>query len=149
MMTPSAHRKPQLPRARLQRGVALLEAMIATVILALGLLGAIGMQARAYSTMADAGMRAEATMASEKLLSIMTVDQASALDYAYIGSGAASARLAGWLAETRAAIPGAFVKVEVATINPTRRQVDVTITWTRKQGSLPSTHQVRGFVAAS
>jgi type IV pilus assembly protein PilV len=148
MMNAITRSKPARSR-RKQRGVALLEAMIATVILALGLLGALGMQARAYSTLADAGMRAEATLASEKLLSMMTVDQAGLPDYGYSGSGSATPRLAGWLAETKAAIPGAFVTINVATINPTRRQVDILISWTRKQGSLPSTHQVTAYIAGS
>ena len=43
---------------RSQHGIALLEAMIAIVILALGLLGTIGLQARSYSALADSAMRA-------------------------------------------------------------------------------------------
>lgn len=134
---------------KLQRGVALLEAMIATVILALGLLGAIGMQAKAFSVLADASMRAEATMASEKLLSMMTVDQAAITEYNYSGTGAASTRMATWLADTKVQIPGAEVKVVVTPVNATRTQVDLSIGWTRKQGALPSYHKVTAYVAGA
>jgi type IV pilus assembly protein PilV len=39
--------------------------MLAIVILGIGLLGTVGLQARAYSALSDAGARAEATLAAE------------------------------------------------------------------------------------
>lgn len=136
-----------LPR---QRGVALLEALIATILLAIGLIGAIGMQARAYAALSDAGLRAEATMASEKLLATMTVDQANLAAYAYGGTGAASAQLAPWLAQTQAAIPNATVTVAVAGVaGTTRSRVDVAINWQRKQNAMASRHVVTSYIANS
>ena len=49
MKTPS-----YLPRR--QQGVALLEVLVSVVILAIGLLGAVGLQARSYSALSDAGL---------------------------------------------------------------------------------------------
>lgn len=146
---PRRHRNV-LHAHRRQSGVALLEALIATVLLAIGLLGAIGMQARAYSALADAGLRAEATIAGEKLLARMTLDQANLGSYAYSG-GTASAQVAPWLAETRAAIPNAGVAVAVAAASATRTQVDVRITWQRKQGSgqQSNTHAFTSYIASS
>jgi type IV pilus assembly protein PilV len=46
-----------------QHGFSLVESLVAVVLLGIGLLGAIGMQARSYSALSDAGMRAEATIA--------------------------------------------------------------------------------------
>lgn len=132
-----------------QGGIALLEALIATLILAIGLLGAIGMQARAYSALSDAGMRAEATMASEKLLALMTVDQPNLASYAYSGSGTADPKLAGWLSETRTLIPNATVNVVVTTSTPSRKKIDVAIGWTRKQGGLASVHNITAYIAQS
>lgn len=151
MMAPRSMKRAlaRAQAAKLQRGVAMLEALIAATILALGLLGAVGMQARAYSVLADASMRAEATMASEKLVSLMTIDQAGLSDYNYSGAGPGSARIAGWLSETKTLIPGAQVVVVVSNNTPTRNQVDVKINWTRKQGSLPSEHRVVAYIASS
>jgi type IV pilus assembly protein PilV len=147
-MKPTLTTLTKLPRR--QGGVALLEALIATVILAIGLLGAIGMQARAYSALSDAGLRAEATMASEKLLAIMTVDQSNLASYAYSGSGAANAKLAPWLASTQAAIPGATATVAVANVAGTSRsRIDVLISWQRKQNAMASRHMVTSYIANS
>lgn len=135
---------------RRQGGIALLEALIATVILAVGLLGAIGMQARAYSALSDAGMRAEATMASEKLLATMTVDQANLSSYVYGGTGTANARLAPWLSDTQAAIPGATVTVAVANVaGTTRNRIDIAIAWQRKQNAMNNRHVVTSYIANS
>lgn len=135
---------------RRQHGVALLEALIASLILAIGLLGAIGMQARAYSALSDAGMRAEATMAGDKLLALMALDQSNLALYAYGGSGAADARLSPWLLETRAAIPGVATTVAVAQVAGTSRyRIDVAIGWQRKQGAQASVHNVTSYIAPS
>jgi type IV pilus assembly protein PilV len=137
------------PRRR-QGGVALLEALVATVILAIGLLGAIGMQARAYAALNEAGLRAEATMCSEKLLAQMAVDQANAAAYAYT-SGTGSAKIAPWLAETRSRIPNANLTVAVTAVTPTRTQVAIHIGWQRKSGngSPINTHDVTSYIATS
>ena len=65
-MSARFERLPSKRPPRLQRGVALLEALIATVILAIGLLGAIGMQARAYTALSEAGLRGEATIFADR-----------------------------------------------------------------------------------
>lgn len=133
-----------------QSGIALLEAVIATLILAIGLIGAVGLQARAYSVLSDAGMRAEATMASEKLLAQMTVDQANLANYAYSGSGARNAAVSAWYDETRTNIPGAAISVVVTPVAGTSRStVTVSIGWTRKSGGGASSHQVTSYIAQS
>ena len=58
--------------ARRQRGMALIESIVAAVLLAIGVLGAVGMQARSTSALADAGMRAEATIAADRLLGFIS-----------------------------------------------------------------------------
>jgi type IV pilus assembly protein PilV len=143
-------RRARTTSTRHQSGVALLEALIATVILAIGLLGAIGMQARAYSALSDAGLRAEATIASERLLALMSIDQANLSSYAYSGSGTANAKLTGWISDTRALIPNASIVVVVTPVAATTRsQVDVTIGWQRKQAGMNSNHAVTSYIANS
>lgn len=138
-----------LPRAlprRSQRGIALLESLLAIVILGIGLLGTIGLQARAYSALSDAGMRAEATMAGEKLLGVMTADAANLAGYNLAAGGNPGAAIAPWLAETRAAIPGAVVSVNVVR-QTVQTQVDIAIRWQRKANTAQNQHLVTSYIA--
>jgi type IV pilus assembly protein PilV len=133
---------------RHQSGIALLEALIATLVLAIGLLGTIGMQARAYSALSDASMRAEATIATEQLLGVIASDQANLASYALAAGGAPSAVLAPWYGATVASIPGALIDI---TITPTagtpRSEVDIRIRWTRKAGGAENVHQVTAYIS--
>jgi len=128
-----------------QAGVALLEVMIAVILLGIGLLGAIGLQARSYAALADAGQRAEATIQADKLLGMMNNDVANIAGYALVADGQAGTAVAPWLAETRALIPGATATVTVARQGG-RWRVDVTIAWRRKQGGDTNRHQVTAYV---
>lgn len=131
-------------------GIALLEALLAILILAIGLLGVIGLQARAYSALSDAGMRAEATIATEKLLGVMANDQARLADYALAAAAAPQDRLTVWYDETRSAIPGATILISVTpTVDLTRTEVVVAISWTRKKGDTVHTHKVTSYIASS
>lgn len=135
---------------RHQQGVALLEALIAVLLLAVGLLGAIGLQARAYSALSDAGMRAEATIAADSLLGTMIVDQANLNLYKLTAGGAPDARLLPWLTQTKAAIPGVNVVITVTPVAAsTNTEVDIAISWTRKNGGPTNTHKVTSYIAPS
>lgn len=134
-------------RQQRQRGVALLEALLAIVILAIGLLGTVGMQARAYSALSESSMRAEATLAADSLLGIMSTDLAHLNSYAYAHSGTPNAVLLTWYNATRASIPGAVIDVAVVkTAGTDRSRVDITIAWTRKAGGATNTHKVTSYV---
>lgn len=133
-------------QAKRQRGVAMLEAIIAVIILGIGLLGAVGMQARAYAALSDAGMRAEATIAGDTLLGIMSNDAANLGAYAVAESGAASEQLAPWMTDTKARIPNAAVSVTV-TPETGRTRVAITIRWTRRTGGAENRHQLISYVA--
>ncbi|MBV8123113.1 MAG: prepilin-type N-terminal cleavage/methylation domain-containing protein [Paucibacter sp.] len=136
-----------LAHQRRQRGVAMLEAMIAVVILAIGLIGTVGMQARAYAALNDAGLRAEATMAAEKLLGTMNADAANLANYALSETGAPSATIQPWVSETRTHIPGAKLSV-VLTPQVRRTQVDVSIKWTRRAGDAENRHLVTSYIGS-
>lgn len=133
-------------RAAGQRGVALLEAMLAIVILGIGLLGTVGLQARAYSALSDASMRAEATMAVEKLLGVMSNDVANIPNYALAEGAVPNTTLAPWVAETRGYIPGARIAVAV-TAELRRFRIDATIRWTRKAGGVENLHQITSYIS--
>jgi type IV pilus assembly protein PilV len=134
-----------------QQGIALLEALVAIVILGIGLLGTVGLQARAYSALSEAGMRAEATIATEKLIGVMSNDLANASAYAVAEGAVPPTRLAAWYAETQANIPGAVIKVVVTPVAGlvagSRFQVDAEIRWTRKAGGQPNTHKLTAHIA--
>jgi type IV pilus assembly protein PilV len=131
---------------RRQQGVAMLEAMIAIVILALGLLGSVGLQARSYSALSDASARAEATIAAEKLLGIMSNDAANVNSYVLAEGATAGTAVAPWLDETKRAIPSAIVSVQV-TQQTRRAMVQISIRWTRKAGGEENKHVLTSYVA--
>ncbi|MDC8759985.1 hypothetical protein [Janthinobacterium fluminis] len=137
-------------KIRQQSGIALLEALLATLILAIGLLGTIGLQARAQSAIAEAGMRAEATIATEKLLGIMVNDQANLANYALGVNESPRTQLALWYAETQAAIPGAAILISVVpSADLSRTAVVVSISWVRKAGGPSNNHVVTSYIAQS
>jgi type IV pilus assembly protein PilV len=139
------------PKQAAQRGIALLEAMIASLILAIGLIGALGLQARAYSAISDATMRSEATLAAESLFGIRSSDQANLSTYALAAGATPSASLTAWHARVQRDIPGAAVVIRVTapTAPSTMSTVNVTISWTRRQGGATGTHTVTTYIAPS
>jgi type IV pilus assembly protein PilV len=134
--------------ARRQRGLALVEALVAALLLAIGLLGAIGLQARSTSALADAGMRAEATIAADKLLGMMAVDLPNVGAYALASGATPTSRLQPWYDDTRARIPNAQIVVAVTTATD-RTRVEISISWTRKTGAAQSAHRVVSYLAAA
>jgi type IV pilus assembly protein PilV len=70
-----------------QQGVVLLEALIAILIFAIGILGAVGLQASMIKANADARYRSEAGFVAEQRIAQMWVDQANLADYAELDPG--------------------------------------------------------------
>lgn len=137
-----------IPTRRRQGGIALLEAMLAIVILGIGLLGTVGLQARAYSALSDAGARAEATLAVEKLIGVINADVPNIAQYNLAESGTPNDRLKDWALETRRNIPGAILFVQVQDQPAQNRyQVDISIRWQRKAKSEPNRHRVTSYIA--
>lgn len=133
---------------RRQSGIALLEVMIATVILGIGLLGTIGLQARAYSALSDAGMRAEATLATEKLIGAISSDLPNVLGYNLTAGGDPPPLLKPWVVETQQNIPGAVVSVEAQSQPAANRaRITIVIEWRRKAHADANTHRVTAYVA--
>ena len=85
------------PRDRVQRGSFLLEALISVLIVALGILGLIGLQARAIQNVDDAQYRAEAAYMANALLGQMWVYDRTKLvaDFDSGGGGARVHRIQG------------------------------------------------------
>ena len=148
-MTPS--RRNTLNRARRQRGIAMLEALLAIVLLAIGVIGTIGLQARSVSALADAGQRAEAAIAANKLLGVMNTDFANLNGYKVVAGAVPPTRLSAWHAETLRLIPGATIAVNVtpAAAAAAPATVDITISWQRTAGTPLNNHRIVSYLAGS
>jgi type IV pilus assembly protein PilV len=133
---------------RRQEGIALLEAMLAIVILGIGLLGTVGLQARAYSALSDAGARAEATLAAEKLIGVINADVPNIAQYNLAEGATPNTTLQVWAAETRKNIPGAILFVQVQDqAAQNRYMVDISIRWQRKAHAETNRHRVISYIA--
>lgn len=73
--------------ARACRGAGLLEALIALAIFSIGVLGLIGLQARAMIGSRDAQYRAEAAVLAQELIGIAWTDRANLAQYAHNATG--------------------------------------------------------------
>jgi len=137
-------------RCRLQRGIALLESLLAVLLLSIGLIGTLALQARSVSALADSALRAEATIAANQLLGVMSNDQGNLALYALGASGAPNARLAPWLTELRKNLPGASVRVTVTPAADTSRtQVLIRIGWQRTSTGPANEHRIISYLAAA
>ncbi len=127
-------------------GVALIEVMIAVLILAIGVVGAIGLQAKSLSALSNAGARVDATIAAEKVIGLMSTDQANLATYVWDGTGTAPTALGNWWLEvngdasttppTPGLLPNATVVITVTAIaGSTASLVSVTLTWQRRTGA--------------
>jgi type IV pilus assembly protein PilV len=95
-------------RVSAQRGSFLLEALISVLIVALGILGLIGLQARAIQNVDDAQYRAEAAYMTNALLGQMWVYDRSKLvaDFDSAGAGVQYTEFKAWVGQR---LPGASV----------------------------------------
>jgi type IV pilus assembly protein PilV len=137
---------PRARRRRRQGGIALLEAMLAIVLLGVGLLGTIGLQARAYSALSDASMRAEAAIAGERLLGLVTSDLPNLSKYALAAGAAPNPTIKPWVDETLTHIPGAVLTVQTVLLER-RTQMNVSISWQRKAKEEGGQHQMTFYIA--
>ena len=95
-------------RATAQRGSFLLEALVAVLIVAFGVLGLIGLQARAIQNVDDAQYRAEAAFMANSLLGQMWLDDPLNVvaNFDSAGAGAGYTEFKAWVG-TR--LPGANI----------------------------------------
>lgn len=103
--------------ARQQRGVMLLEALIAILIFSMGILAIVGMQAAAIRNTSDAKYRADASYLANRILGEMWADRFNLPSYAHYtggatvcsptGSASTNAKVTSWLNNVSAVLPGA------------------------------------------
>jgi len=137
-------------RRRTQRGIALLEALLAVLMLAIGLMGTLAMQARSVADLSEAGLRAEATIAANQLLGAMNADRKNLLSYGVSAGGAPAGPTADWHNEVLTRVPGAKVEVKVADKSAeftNRVEVDIAIGWQRTGSSQANVHRIKSYLS--
>lgn len=128
------------PGRRAQRGVSLIDALIAIAILSFGLIGMTRMQGRMVSSSTDAQLRTTAVQMADELLSTVLVDAANAACYTLpqtgaCGSSAAIARANDWSSRVTGTMPGSVTKG--VTLDAGTGRMTVSIGWTGRDTSDP------------
>jgi type IV pilus assembly protein PilV len=97
---------------RTQRGAFLLEALIGILIFSLGVLGIVGLQARAIRFTNDAEFRAEAMYLANSLISQMWTDDRALLKTKYDSTVVGAAGYTAFKAKVHTALAGATILPE-------------------------------------
>jgi type IV pilus assembly protein PilV len=137
-------RTPDIPKN--QRGVMLLEALIAILIFSFGILGLVGLQANAINLSTDAKYRADAALLANQLIGRLAVaDPAGAANFAHrpngstvcapTGTNSTDSTLTAWLAEVNASLPNADSSKQQVTVDTTNNVVVITLCWQAPNGS--------------
>lgn len=159
--------------AKKQKGMMILEAMVAIVIFALGIVGILGLGARAIASQSDAQYRAEATKFANQIIQIMDVGvertseadlRASLLEFNHQNAGAAcdfsglastNLKVAAWVdgvINPSTGLPGARAEgIRIAVVNgiapmPNLNQVQVTVCWKTPDSDAWRQHSMIGYI---
>jgi type IV pilus assembly protein PilV len=125
---------------RAQRGVSLIDALIAIAILSFGLIGMTRMQGRMVTAATDAQLRTTAVQMADELLNTVLVDAANAACYtlpqpAPVQLATATARATDWSTRVTAAMPGSVTKGVL--LDAATGRMTVSIGWTARDASDP------------
>ena len=139
-MRQSATPTLRCPQRLSQRGMGLLEGLIAVTILSFGMLGLARFQTNLLAQTTDSRTRVTATQLADELLSTVLVDTGNAGCYTLPNPGTcasevAAQRAADWKLRTLAALPGD--DTAVAELDAATQRFTVAVTWTGKGGSDP------------
>ncbi len=125
-----------------QRGVALLEAMVAIFIFSIGILAVIGMQASSIRNSSEAKYRAQASFLANQIIGQIWADQANISTYASragncAGTGTTSTNTdaIAWLNTVASTLPGATAARQGIQIDTSNNQVTVTVCWQTAPGA--------------
>jgi type IV pilus assembly protein PilV len=146
----------KLPRPATQRGMTLIEILVAIVVLSVGLLGLAGLQLKGLQVNQGSVYRWQAAMLAEDIADRIRADRAGALGGNYtvtagVASGAASgatlAAINDWLTRVQG-LPGGTAGI-TAPAGAAGNQVTITIGWvdTRAQAGAGQTTVASGYGA--
>ena len=97
-------RSTVIPNMGSQRGVLLLEALIALLLFSFGILAVAGLQATAIKNVSQAKYRSDAALLNAEVIGQMWVNRNNVPTYSYAG-GAAPAAIAAWVARVQNTLP--------------------------------------------
>jgi len=138
------------PVRRAERGVAMLEALIAVLLLGIGLVGTLALQVNSQAALAEAAMRAEATIAANELIGVMSTDLDHLDDYALAKNAQPGERLAAWHAALEERLPNAAITVTVTPAEDAERTaVVIVIGWRRGEQGQQNQHRIVSYLAGS
>lgn len=148
-----------------QKGVALLEAMIALLVFSFGILGLVGMQALAIKSTSDAKFRADASFLANQIIaemwaaiprdSLAAANQAVLAGFAHHPAGAVcgpsgaatgNGTATAWLAEVNRVLPNAAASRQQIVVDAATGQVTVSICWSAVQEAVDHNHTVTARV---
>jgi type IV pilus assembly protein PilV len=126
---------------RRQRGISLIEILVAIVVLSIGLLGLAGLQANSLRTSQSALYRSQAAAYAEDMAERMRANLGGARTYdialgdsAPVGTSIADRDRAEWLARL-ATLPGGAGSIAVDALN---RTVTITVQWDDSRAGGPA-----------
>jgi len=141
-------------RPRRSRGLSLIEALVSILIFSIGILGLIGLQARAIAFSSDAKFRADAAFLANQLIArIAVADPAGLAGFAhqpdggncvFSGATAAHAAATDWVAEVQGVFAGSSPAQQIK-VNAVTGDVEITICWQVKDSAMHR-HVVRNRV---
>jgi type IV pilus assembly protein PilV len=120
-----ARRKP--PAAQ---GVMLIEALVAVLIFAFGVLGLVGLQATMTKAQSTAKYRADAAFLAQQVIGTMWSDAPNLASYA-TANCAGYARCGEWAAKVASTLPGGTTAVTFGPADCPAPAVKVAISWTQ------------------
>ncbi len=121
-----------------ERGVMLIEALVAILIFSIGILAVVGMQAVAIKDVTSAKYRSEAAFLVQELLSQMWTDNGNIGTYAFTGAGGPPDKIKVWVKKVQDRLPDAANQPQVVTLTnpvpaapaaPTGATVQITVRW--------------------
>jgi type IV pilus assembly protein PilV len=127
----------QFPSSNRERGVMLIEALVAILIFSIGILAVVGMQGAAIKGVTSAKYRSEAAFLAQELLGQMWIDNGNIGLYAYTGTGAPPPKILAWVNKVQTRLPDGANQLPVVTLTnpvpavgaPTGATVQITVRW--------------------
>jgi type IV pilus assembly protein PilV len=126
----------------MQGGMTLIEALVALLVLSIGLLGVAGLQWEALRSNHGAHLRSQATILAHDIADRMRANRTDALDGAYIvdigevpaGGTLADLDVVAWKESLADILPAGDGQVEMVELTPDRDVARITIQWTDRLG---------------
>jgi len=128
----------RIPSPLRERGVMLIEALVAILIFSIGILAVVGMQGVAIKDVTSAKYRSEAAFLAQELLAQMWTDNGNINAYAFTGTGAPPAKIQAWVNKVQSRLPDGANQLPVVTLTDpspaapaaaTGATVQITVRW--------------------